>query len=161
MFLLDANVFIFAHRDYYPPERVPEYWEWLAYKAAEGAIKVPQPIWDELKPQDENLKEWFKAHEAEFILDPDDSDVMVPDVLDQYAPDLNDSEIEQIGNDPFLIAAALQYGATVVSKEGSKPGKQRANRKIPDICRALGVPCITDHRLIVELDFRTNWAAMA
>lgn len=157
MFLLDANVFIFAHRDYYPPERVPEYWSWLAYNAANGNIKVPQPIWDELKPQDEELKDWFKAHKDDFILNPDDSDMLIPDVLDKYAPDLTDAEIEQIGNDPFLIAAALRYKATVVSKEGSKPSKKRANRKIPDVCRDLGVLCITDHRLIVELDFRTNW----
>lgn len=156
MFLLDANVFISAHRDYYPPDRVPEFWDWLAYNAAEGAIKVPQPIWDELKPHDEDLKKWFKTHEDDFILNPDDSDVLVPDVLDKYAPDLTDAEIERIGADPFLIAAALHYGATVVSKEGSD-SKTRAKRKIPDVCRDLGVRCITDHRLIVELDFRTNW----
>lgn len=157
MFLLDANVFIDAHRDYYPLDRVPEYWAWLAYNAAERAIKVPQPIWEELKPHDEDLKTWFKAHEDDFILNPDHSDVLVPDVMDKYAPDLTDAEVEQIGNDPFLIAAALYYEATVVSKEGSKPSAKRANRRVPDICRDLGMPCITDHRLIVELDFRTSW----
>ncbi|MBT3884724.1 MAG: DUF4411 family protein, partial [Rhodospirillaceae bacterium] len=33
MHLLDANVFISAQRDYYPLDRVPEYWEWLAHHA--------------------------------------------------------------------------------------------------------------------------------
>lgn len=157
MFLLDANVFIFSHRDYYPPDRIPEYWEWLAHVAAAGAVKVPQPVWGELKPHDDNLKSWFRTHEDSFILNPDDSDLLLPDVLDRYAPDLTADEVEQLGADPFLIAAALRYGGTVVSKEGSKPSKARANRKIPDVCNSLGIPCITDHRLIVELDFRTNW----
>ncbi len=47
--------------------------------------------------------------------------------------------------------------AAISFKEGSKPGKVRANRRIPDICYDLNVVCITDHNLIVELDFRTNW----
>ena len=50
MYLLDANVFIYAQRDYYPPERVPEYWSWLAHQADIENIKVPAPIWDEIKP---------------------------------------------------------------------------------------------------------------
>ena len=157
MFLLDANVFISAQRDYYPPNRVPEYWDWLAYQAETGSIKVPQPIWDEIKPHDEDLKAWISAHQDTFILYPDESDVLVPDVLARYGDDLTDGELEQIGADPFLVAAAIHHRAVVVSKEGSKPTKKRQNRRLPDICHALGIDCITDHRLIVELDFRTNW----
>lgn len=157
MFLLDANVFIYAQRDYYPPERVPEYWEWLAYQAEAGNIKVPRPIWDEIKPHDPDLKKWIQIHQDNFILHPDESDILVPDVLAQYAENLTDDELEQIGADPFLIAAAIHNGCIVVSKEGSKPTKKRANRRVPDICNDLGVVCITDHKLIVELDFRTNW----
>lgn len=157
MFLLDANVFIYAQRDYYPPERVPEFWEWLAYQGEIGNIKVPLPIWEEVRPHDEVLLEWMQANRDDLILDPDNSDALVPTVLDAYAPDLTDSELEQIGQDPFLIAAGLSFGATIVSKEGSKPSTRRQNRRVPDICNDLGVPCITDHKLIVELDFRTNW----
>lgn len=29
LYLLDANVIIDANRDYYPLERVPEFWAWL------------------------------------------------------------------------------------------------------------------------------------
>jgi hypothetical protein len=157
VFLLDSNVFISAHRDYYPPDRVPEYWDWLVHQADAGAIKVPQPIWDEIKPHDEELKGWLQIHQNSFLLNPDESDVRVADVLAHYGENLTDDELEQIGADPFLIAAALHYEAVVVSKEGSKPSKERANRRVPDIRNAMGVLCITDHKLIVELDFRTNW----
>ena len=29
LYLLDSNVLIDANRDYYPIERVPEFWDWL------------------------------------------------------------------------------------------------------------------------------------
>jgi hypothetical protein len=74
-----------------------------------------------------------------------------------YAPDLDDSEIEEIGRDPFLIAYALNDVAetTVVTKEVSALSKQRANRKIPDVCRTFGVRCINDFELYRQLNFRT------
>ena len=36
LYVLDANVFIDANRDYYPIERVPEFWDWLAEMADLG-----------------------------------------------------------------------------------------------------------------------------
>ena len=117
-----ANVFISAHGDYYPPPRVPEYWDWLAHQAEIGTIKVPQPIWNEIKPHDEDLMGWLKAHQNNFILDPDESDIIVPEVLAQYGNDLTEGELEQIGADTFLVAAALHHGAVVVTKGGLKAG---------------------------------------
>lgn len=157
LYLLDANVFIHANRDYYPIDRVPEYWAWLAYHAEAGTLKVPKPVWEELTPHDESLKAWLNAHKEIFLLDPDESDTLVPNVLALYGVRLTDVEIERIGQDPFLIAAASFYGGVVVSKETSNPRKERAGRKIPDVCRDLGVQCITDHKLIVSLDFKTAW----
>lgn len=29
LYLLDANVLIRAHSDYYPIDRIPQFWEWL------------------------------------------------------------------------------------------------------------------------------------
>jgi hypothetical protein len=79
-------------------------------------------------------------------------------VLEQgYAPDLDDTEIEKIGRDPFLIAHALVGGHTVVTVEVSSPRKQRANRKVPDVCAQFGVPCITPFALNRALKFKTNW----
>ena len=76
-----------------------------------------------------------------------------------YALDLDEAEQEKIGRDPFLIAYA--YAATeerlVVTFEVSAPKKQRANRKIPDVCRELGVSCVTLFDLIEALDFTTDW----
>ena len=34
--LLDANVLITAHNQYYPIDQVPEFWGWLQHQAASG-----------------------------------------------------------------------------------------------------------------------------
>ena len=157
MYLLDANALIFAKRDYYPLDRVPEYWEWLLHQAEQGIIKLPLQIWDELQGHDDELRGWLRDNKGVLVLKNDDIDFHVPEVLCCYCNDPTESELEQIGADPFLIAAGLATGGTVVSKEASKPKAQRANRKVPDICHKVGVRCINDHALIRELDFRTNW----
>jgi hypothetical protein len=79
----------------------------------------------------------------------------VQHVLEQgYASDLNDVEIEKIGKDPFLIAAALACpDRAVVTREVSKPSKRRADRKIPDVCAVFGVPVISDFALYRALNF--------
>jgi hypothetical protein len=73
-----------------------------------------------------------------------------------YAPDLNDSEIEEIGQDPFLIAYALPTPAdtTIVTKEVSASSKQRANRRVPDVCKRFGIRSINDFEFYRELDFK-------
>jgi hypothetical protein len=71
-----------------------------------------------------------------------------------YAPDLDDVEIEKIGKDPFLIAAAMAGpDRVIVTKEVSKPKLIRANRRVPDVCNDLGVLAITDFRLYSILKF--------
>ena len=93
----------------------------------------------------------------------------MPGVVDQallshvivhgYAPDLDETELITVGKDPFLIAYGLVSVAdrTIVSFEVSAPAKQRANRKIPDVCVGFGLKCITMFDLIKTLDFTTNW----
>jgi hypothetical protein len=39
IYLLDANILITASRNYYPIDRVPEFWEWLVYKATTEVVK--------------------------------------------------------------------------------------------------------------------------
>jgi hypothetical protein len=76
-------------------------------------------------------------------------------ISEGYAGDLNDIELESVGRDPFLIAAALSgLDRVVVTREVSRPAKQRHNRRIPDVCGTFGVPWITDFELWRRLDFR-------
>lgn len=167
LYLLDANVLIDANRDYYPIARVPEFWEWLEHNGVENHIKLPLEIYEEIKDGKKNnkpdeLATWAKGgelKEALLLKEEVDLDIVRRVVDEGYAPDLSDDEVEKLGRDPFLIAYALSDlgKRCVVTSEASRPKQKRANRKIPDVCRDLSLPCCNVFKMLQELDFRTGW----
>ncbi len=168
LYLLDANTLIDAKRDYFQFGRVPEFWEWMQHQGQVGNIKVPIEIYEEFEEarnpdgNRDELSEWAALPEVrEALLLPEEVDPrIVGEVIDAgYANDLTDDEIEKIGRDPFLIAYALLdvTARTIVSTEVSKPSRKRANRRVPDVCRDLGIRCINNFTLLKELDFKTGW----
>lgn len=48
VYLLDANVLIRAHEDYYPIDRIPQFWAWLASLGGAGTAKIPFEIYGEI-----------------------------------------------------------------------------------------------------------------
>jgi hypothetical protein len=157
LYLLDANALIQAHEDYYPVDRIPQFWTWLLEMAAQNIIKVPRVIFDEVMPPPGPLADWVKQKNVRdlMILSEPIARARVTHVLVHgYAPDLTDVEIEKIAKDPFLVAAALAApDRIVVTREVSKPRRQRANRKVPDVCNVFDVPVITDFQLYRVLKF--------
>ena len=162
LYLLDANVLIDANRDYYPIERVPEFWEWLTNMGTKGLVKIPIEMFEELKEGDDNLSEWIKDsdNKSALLLDEEVDVSLVSSVTDKgYANDLTDDEVDKIGRDPFLIAYALSDNdrRCLVTTETSKPNRQRANRHVPDVSNSLGVNWCGTFEFVRNLDFRTNW----
>ena len=164
LYLLDANVLIDANRDYYPIERVPEFWDWLMEMSTLGHVKIPEEIYEEIilpKPRRQDLLvAWLTDNRGVLRLDELAAADFVAYVTEQgYADDLTDDEIEKVGRDPFLIAYALVDvdNRCVVTNERSRPKQTRGNRQLPDVARSLNVRCINAFSLIQELDFRTSW----
>ena len=157
LYLLDANVLIRAHADYYPMDRIPAFWSWLLSMAAGDVIKMPMEIYHEVAASADLLGTWLKRSEVRtaIVLDEATSGSRVRRIIvEGYAPDLNDVELEEIGRDPFLVAAALgRPDRVVVTREVSGPSKKRANRKLPDVCAQFGVPVINDFALYRALKF--------
>lgn len=163
LYLLDADTLIRADRTYYPLKRFPVFWVWLLHHAGAGNIKVPQEQYEEVVVGKGELVNWLceKSNKDALLL----PGVVNPELVTRateegYAPDLNEAELVTVGKDPFLIAYGLVSIAdrTIVSFETSAPRKQRANRKIPDVCADFGLKCITLFDLIDTLDFTTNWS---
>lgn len=162
LYLLDANVLIDANRDYYPLDRVPEFWDWLHDQGAAGAAKVPIEIFEEVKDGGDQLASWMKdpAVKAALLLDESATPTNVTHAVHNgYAADLTDDELEKLGRDPFLVAYGLidTGGRCIVTTETSKPRKRRANRKIPDVCADLGIAICTPFHFARALDFSTAW----
>jgi hypothetical protein len=158
LYVLDANVLIRAHADYYPIDRIGPFWEWLLAMAQANRVKVPREIYDEVARSPDILGQWLRqaaVREAIILAEPTNGALVAEVLAKGYAPDINDIEMETIGRDPFLVAAAMGAGdRVVVSREVSSPKKQRANRKVPDVCGTMGVVCIDDFELWRVLDFR-------
>ncbi|MCB9557352.1 MAG: DUF4411 family protein [Deltaproteobacteria bacterium] len=161
MYLLDAGVIIDAADLHYPIERVPEYWGWLAHHASVGNVKVPREIFDEVIPKktDHILRKWLANNKPALVLESRGYLSHVAAVTDQYdnGSGLTETDVERMGNDPFLIAAAMCDGTVLVTTEESKPKRLGGNRHIPDVCNDLGIRCIKPHVFHRELDFRTDW----
>lgn len=162
IFLLDANVLIDAHRDYYPLERVPEFWEWLLYQGEIGNVKIPLEIYEEVIDGEGPLVDWLRTPSVRGILvlaEDSHPERVTAAIAAGYAPDLRDDELVIVGRDPFLVAHACTDpgGRCVVTTEVSKPGRRRANRHVPDVCSANGVASCNTFEMIRRLDFSTRW----
>lgn len=159
LYLLDANVLITAKNLYYEFGRVDQYWEWLAFQAEQGHVKIPIEIYEEITVGKDDLVAWAKTHKEALLLDEEVDIGLVQHVTTTgYAPDLTDIELEAVGRDPFLIAYALVdvKSRTVVTGE-VRSNKQRQNRPIPSVCDTLGVKSCDQFAFGRSLDFRTNW----
>ena len=162
LYLLDANTLINAHNGWFALNRVPEFWLWLIHQAETGTIKMPSETYGEVENGNDELAAWMKETEhKKFLRLAEDADLAkVQSVLTRYGYDLTEDELITIGQDPFLIAAALGHaGRIVVTGEVSASSKMRAKRKVPDICNDLGVPWRSPVEFIRDLDFKTGWNA--
>lgn len=162
--LLDANVLITANRLYYPLDRVPEFWDWLVHYGADGQVKMPLEMVEEIREGTDDLAEWLseRDHLDALCLDEDADVTLVQRVIDEgYAPDLTDQEVEIIGRDPFLVSYGLRArdDRCVVTTEVSKPRRRRANRHLPDVCDQMQVVWMDSFGLITALNFSTSWRA--
>lgn len=162
LYLLDANALINAHNGWFALNRVPEFWLWVLHHAEAGTIKMPMETYSEVEAGKDDLAAWMKVAEHKKVLRLTENTGLekVQQVLAKYGDDLTEDEIIAIGQDPFLVAAALGHPArVVVTGEVSASGKKRAKRRVPDICNDLGVSWRSPVELIRELDFTTGWAA--
>ena len=103
------------------------------------------------------LREWIcePSVKQRLVLDEAVDPALLKRVVEEgCAPGLNDSEVEEFGQDPFLVAYGLVSSSrVVVTKEVSKPSRRRAKRKVPDVCKTLGVKWATDFNLYRVLGF--------
>jgi len=157
LYLLDANVIIRAHEDYYPLDRVRPFWDWLLTEAEAGHVKIPLEICIEITPARGPLKDWINDSEVKdlLILDEEVDRGVFNQVIDTaYAPDLADHELDEAGQDPFLVAYGMMSPKrAIVTKEVSQTTKQRGRRKLPDACNMMNVPWMTDFQFYKERNF--------
>lgn len=161
LYLVDASSLITAHNTYLALHRVPEFWDWLLHHGANGGVKMPKVIYEEVEDGNDALAEWMGEQATKDALLFDEA-AQPPHVLTAmacYGPDPTEADLITIGKDPFLVAAALVdiNDRQVVTAEVSKPGRTGPRRHLPNVCTDCGVSWMTLVQLMTALDFTTGW----
>ncbi len=162
LYLSDADVLINAARDFYPLDRVPEFWDWLDSYMDDGQgdqIKTIREVLDEATispgPREVISAKWLRSRAGKLVI-PGPSPVDVQRVWKDGYEQVG--SLERVSTDALLIAtaAANPAGRTVVTMENAQRDRRRGrNRHIPHVCRIVGVPCVDLFELIRRLEFRT------
>ncbi len=172
LYLLDANVLITANDDYYPINRIPQFWDWIINRAKQGQVKMPFEMLAEVKagqPKrdaenlDDELFRWLRKnnHEKDLLLNATADLMAVNRVFREgyELPEPSLDELNKVRKDPLLISYALTRESTTIvtleaKQENATDTMKRHKRKIPLVCRKLDIRCLDTFDLIRELDFR-------
>ena len=114
----------------------------------EGRLLAVDEVLRELEKKDDTLHDWAGQHGELFV--PLDQPIInrATAIISRF-PSLVDTSRMRGTADPFVIGLAVEQGLSVVTAEKPKPTKP----KIPDVCQALNVPCIS----LLELFRREGW----
>ena len=166
LYLLDASLLITANNTYYPVDSIAEYWDWLQHHAEQGNLKMPLEIFEEVKDGPSGTRDllfgWIQTAAVKKALvfsEKVNASLVQSVITNGYAPNLTDTEVEQLGRDPFLVSYAMADPAhrMVVTSEVSKPTLTRQNRRLPDVCKTMGVQSCDAFALNRALKFSTKW----
>lgn len=116
MYLLDANILIRAHGDYYALDRVPPFWEWLQHHGQAGAVKIPSEIYEEMagggapRPGDLLVPHLRQAALKRALILREETDINVVQAVLAAAYGTatpTELELEEMGQAPLLVAYAV------------------------------------------------------
>jgi len=147
---LDASVLIQAHQGPYNFDIAPGFWNALSQGAADGHLRSPDMVFQEIKPGDE-LARWVKANKSPLFVNADQAvqtkfGPIAAHVQSSYAPPWVVKFLA--GADPWVIAHAQADAGTVVTLENRL---RPAHVKIPIICDKFGIESISTYEMLKRL----------
>lgn len=146
---VDTSALLDAWVRYYPPDVFDTLWQRLDGLVSNGRLLAIDEVRRELEKQDDELHKWLTARPSMIVALDGEIQTRATPIINGFPSLTNTKSVMSGSADPFVIALAQERKLTVVTAEKSKPTKPR----IPDVCKALGVPCIT----LVELFRRESW----
>ncbi len=146
-YIVDSNIFITAHRQIYPFDIAPSFWEKLAEKAS-GKIIIIEAVQKEILKGQDLLAEWYEREKNKFqVLGIPEQEVIK--AYQKIITSINDNEQykqsakEEFASltDSWLCAYGLAYGEKIVTLE--KYDAEIKNRiKIPNVCKEFEIEYI-------------------
>jgi len=155
-YILDATVFIGAHRQYYSFDTCPGFWDWLEGKHEEGSVFSIKKVYDELLGKEDKLSEWAKKMSKRkfFKIDNDEKTILEVKKLRDWADDkekFTGAAREKFyrSADLFLIAYAKAHNFIVATDEVYE--RKKSIVKIPNACEFIDVEYVDTSQLLEEL----------
>lgn len=149
---IDTSSLVAAWLERYPPDVLPPLWEKdLPTLIASGKLRATEEVRFELERKDDDLAAWAKGQGALFVEVDAAIQQHVRDLLSDH-PRLVNAHRGSSAADPFVIGLALTTGGTVVTEESMSGSAKRP--RIPDVCHARGVRCISLLTMIREQSWR-------
>ena len=158
-FLLDANIFIEAHRRYYAFDIAPPFWNALINNAKNGRLLSIDCVESELKRGGDELSDWASGSFHQFFASTDENAITEAYreivVWSQGQTQFTGAAKAKFADvpDSWLVAYALAKDCIVVTHEQFSPEAKR-EIKIPNACRAFGVEHIDTFHMMRALGVR-------
>ena len=145
IYSIDTSSIIHGWYRYYPPDVFLAVWQELDSIILDGRLIATEEVLHELEKQDDDVYKWAKQRSQLFI--PLDIPIQRAgaSIINAH-PRLVDNRRNRSAADPFVIALAQIEDATVVTGENPTNNAEKPN--IPDVCRAMNIPCINLLQLI-------------
>lgn len=165
-YVLDANIFIEAHRRYYAQDLCPGFWQCLIHFCSEQRVFSIDRVRDEVLISQDKLSEWVKQAPVDLFV----SSAEGP-VIDSFMEMMNwvqrNSQFlpeakEQFARtaDGWIAAYARVHNAVLVTHEVfNADSKKRV--PIPNVCRQFDVDYRDTFSMLRELEVRFEWAPLA
>lgn len=146
VFLIDSSALMTPYKSYYPFDIAPSFWDQIKGNIESGNIAVLDVVKDEVEKGDDDLSKWIKELSISEFIDHRQTSILArySDILSYiqtcgfYKPHALTEWANANVADPWLIAAAIETGYTIVTFESSAGVLSKKNPsvrcKIPDIC---------------------------
>lgn len=141
---------------YYPDDVFPTIITRFDQLASDKKLLIHEIVEEELKAVGgAKLEAWAKERKSWFIKTDENLLLETKSIQDNF-PGLLDPKSEYEEADAYVIALAKINNGTVVTQETSASEKRKPKRThfIPDVCRELGIDCIS----LLGLMRRESWS---
>lgn len=161
-YIIDANIFIQAHRKYYPLDVFSCFWNTLNTLAHSQKIISIDKVKNEVMKNNDDLSKWCVQNMPPFFFidsSPYMSDygIIINKVnsLNRYKPNALSQFADADIADAFIIATAKSFSISerciIVTEEVSNPGSI-SRVKIPDVCNLFDIEYIDTVGMFRELN---------
>lgn len=144
---IDTSAFLTAWNEAYRPASFANFWVRMEELGVDGRVAVSDEVQRELEKKDDGVAGWVKSQNG-LVVPLDAEQALLAKQLATDYPGLAKERLGRMRADAFVIGLAQHQRLVVVTAEN-----RRGPEKIPNICDAVGIECIS----LADMIQREGW----